>query len=70
MMVYRLSLSKENSGKAKALLKGCDIKFYSQYPDPNKKDIHIIQFRSLKNLEKLANLLSARQIDFDVTSLY
>ena len=63
--MFQLSVSAEDFGKTKKLMYGCEIKFRSL--EVKEDETCVIQFRSGKNMGKLADLLEARKIDFEVS---
>lgn len=65
MFYFQLSVSKKDFRKTKRLMYGCEIKFQSL--EVKEDETRVIQFRSATNMGKLADLLEARKIDFEVS---
>jgi len=65
MLYFQLSVSENNFRKTKRLMYGCEIKFQSL--KVKKDGTRVIQFRSATSMRKLADLLEARRVDFEVS---
>ena len=68
MFYFQLSVSAEDFRKTKRLMYGCEIKFHSL--EVKEDGTRVIQFRSATNMGKLADLLEARKINFEVSRDY
>jgi len=68
MLYFQLSVSGNEFEKTKKLMYGCEIKFQSL--KVKKDGTRVIQFRSATNMGRLADLLEARKIDFEVSREY